>query len=63
MKLARQNFSMTQELLDAIRATATRERRQPGAVLERWAELGRRAELSGAAPQVEAAWREHEAVK
>ena len=47
---------MSEELVAHVRKTAGEERRYPGAVLERWAELGRRAEAAGLTQSVDLAW-------
>ena len=63
MKWPRVHYGIEPALLKRVRLTAGEERRDPGAVLSAWAELGRRAAAVGMAQQIEASYAAQEQVK
>lgn len=56
MRWPRAHYAFEPSLLTAVRSQAERDRQDPGAVMSRWAELGRRAESLGLTAEITAKW-------
>lgn len=56
MRWPRVHYNIEPSLLAEVRQASGEERRAPGVVLSRWAELGRRAEAAELTKQIEAAY-------